>query len=232
MHYLALCTDDSYFASVVPHLFEGHQVQVVPTHQLVSVLHLSVPCSHCIIGLPELTEEDWKVLELVKTSSVTTFLMVRREITKKELTRAQNLGIAGVLIDPLVELQKNQEQNIEHVFAALTYQFNDEPPTDDTVYIGYDTYFHIEQHWISYMGTKTQLSDREAGILKLFLRYEGKILTKEIIADELWGGLVASGGIPKLVGRLRYKLGHAGTLINGRKQGGYIYEKGQPIEAS
>lgn len=228
MSSIILSTDDTNLAAVVPRFFEGYAMQVVSIDQLIQVLHLTVACSYCIIGLPELSEQDWTVLDLVKGCQVPAYLMVRREVTNEEVLRAKQLGITRILIDPIVKLRGNGASGVENLFRTLAYRQRVEPSTEDTIFIGCNTYFNMSQHWITYLGQRTQLSDREADILKLFIRYEGKIVTKEIIAQELWDGRVVSGGIPKLVSRLREKLGVSGKLINGRKQGGYIYEKDEP----
>lgn len=228
MSYLVLCTDDPYFAKLMPYLFHEHRVQLIPTNQLKESLSNPSTSSHYILGLPRLTERDWEMTRLVVNStSVPVFIMVQCEVTEAEAQRSRSLGVKGILLDPLLKLH-NERETVNHLLEALLCPIREDKPLDEEViFLGKTTFFNLNQHFVYRLGDRTQLSDREAELLKLFLRYEGKILTKEIIAMELWQGRVVSGGIPKLVARLRSKLGSAGDLIRGRKQGGYIYEKNQ-----
>jgi hypothetical protein len=47
------------------------------------------------------------------------------------------------------------------------------------------------------------------------------------LADYIWGGYIKPEGIPKVVTRLKDKLGPAGALINSRAVGGFIYISGK-----
>lgn len=65
-----------------------------------------------------------------------------------------------------------------------------------------------------------QLSDQEKKLLEVLLEYEGTILYKETILEEIWNGHIEKSSVRKLVQRLKKKLGPVG-----RKQSGYIYQK-------
>ena len=223
--YIFLCTDDQAFTSVIPYYFEGTPVQVFPLSLLAGAMQLAVNCSHFVIGLPMLDDSDWRLLELIKGPDIPKYLLVRRAVTAQDNRRAKALGVSEILVDPIVKLRNGVGRNVDDLISALRQAADDDELAPTTVFLGSGTYFHTEQNLVTYENKRTQLSDREADVLKLFLRCEGKLLTKTTIAEELWSGRVAVNGIPKLIARLREKLGPAGHMVSGRKQGGYIYER-------
>lgn len=217
--YISLFSDDPCFASVVPYFFNPIHVNVFRLNQLIEEMRTKIDCSNLIIGVPLLSESDWEYLSRIPRYQIPSYIMTRRNFTHEEMLRARSLGFNEIILGPISRL-RGTFFNLDSLLSILQATTDEE----NCVYIGLNTYFNEEQNWIKNYDNKVNLSDREAAVLKLFLQNEGQILTKSIIAHEIWQGHIVKAGIPKLISRLRDKLGPAKQLIAGRKQGGYIYE--------
>ncbi|MFC4770155.1 winged helix-turn-helix domain-containing protein [Effusibacillus consociatus] len=217
-----LVTDETHLSLFMQELFKGTaEIQVFPVSSLLDAIHNASPDAKLIIGVLLPSEDDWEKFRQIRSCTCSCYLMLGRAVTFEDVKRANQIGFKEILIDPFLSLKPLLQKS-----GFLPFQnqsFTDRNSDSQLIYLGRNTYFHSTELWVGCNKTKRPLSEREADLLKLFLRYEGKVLTKGIIAKELWNDQVDQGGISKLVKRLREKLG-VKELIEGRKQGGYIFK--------
>lgn len=220
---IALFTDERGMANVLSYYFHGIPFSIYSRHELNSTKEIC--CTHIILGVKNLEREDLIRLNFAISLGIETYLMIRDPITISETYQARDIGVKGILIDPIFRLVGNKPNTPEKLFSILMYpeitEVMDEIP--GLIYLGSDTYFHSKQYWVKYGDIKTDLTEKEAALLLFFLEHEGRIITKFTLAEQLWGGFIQPNGIPKVITRLKNKLGPARELILSRKLGGFLY---------
>lgn len=222
-----LITDSTILESIILYLFNGvADVQVYAMSELPLMTNTVAACNFLIVAVEFLDDTVWTSFEFIQSTSIqASYLLVNRQVTSDEYAKAKQSGFSGVLIDPISKFRTMyQPEELVNFLQQRLQNENEEEHDANLIYLGKNTFFHREELWVKSNSHKTPLSEREVHLLNLFINNEGKVITKTKIAKELWNDQIDVGGISKLVKRLREKLG-VYDLIEGRKQGGYIYKK-------
>jgi two-component system copper resistance phosphate regulon response regulator CusR len=221
---LLIFTDMDHLGYVFRILFED--TADIFVYPIDSLYHLNTSIflnSYITIGIHTIEELDWLSFKrMQKVSCQGIYLVLGSPATHENYKKALDAGFKDVLIDPLFTLK---DYFIEQGLLPFTDLKNAIIHHESEIlYLGAEIYFNRRELWVGTEEEKRQLSDREVQLLNLFLENEGNVITKSVIANELWNNNVDSAGISKLVKRLRDKIG-VPNLIVGRKQGGYIFKK-------
>ncbi|MCY9691437.1 winged helix-turn-helix domain-containing protein [Paenibacillus alginolyticus] len=219
---IALYTDDRYMAGVVLYLFNEIPCDVYSTYEFDT--HKEIKYTHMILGVNSPDSEDWKRLKIGVESGITTYLIVRDPLSQEDINRNLEIGVKNITINPVLQILNAVSHSPENIFSFFMQpeiKIAEESP--ELLYIGSNTYFHPRQYWVKYEDSKLDLTEREAALLLFFIEHEGRLITKYMLAEHLWGGFIQPDGIPKVVSRLKKKLGPACDLISSRRLGGFLY---------
>ena len=84
------------------------------------------------------------------------------------------------------------------------------------------------KHLVSYQGQKVDLTAKEFSILKLFMESRGRVLSRELILDKIWGNeeslAIELRAVDKHVGELRKKIKSEASRIVTVKNFGYRFK--------
>ncbi|MFB5678026.1 winged helix-turn-helix domain-containing protein [Paenibacillus terreus] len=224
---VALCTDEESIIRFLSYLLNNAPFTVISRDNLTSSNYEIY--SHIILGVDQINAKDWEFLRIAITSGARVYLMIQNDIAISEELRAKRMGIISVLKNPNYYLMQDDVKDLDKVLSQLSYSVHTVREDKNTVpiHIGRDTFFHPEQLWVQYGNMKNDLTEKQAKLLQYFLDHEGEIVSKFDLADYIWGGYIKPEGIPKVVTRLKDKLGPAAALINSRAVGGFIYISGK-----
>lgn len=227
-----LSTNDSQIATNFSYLLDGKaEVHIFPTNcltQLNTYIQKDFPYySHFVLGINKLNEEAIEIFKKIKEVKIEKLLLVKHLTSDNDIRIANEYGVSKVLIDPL-EKVKYAMENSGNILDYLSHNRSGEEchhyNAEELYVIEKNLYYNKSELWVGNFADKIYLSHLENNLLELFIENEGRVILGAFIADEIWKGQIEESSIRKLVRRLRNKLGNP-TLIQGRKQGGYIFKK-------
>jgi DNA-binding response OmpR family regulator len=225
---MIFCTDDNDMADTVPMLFgEFVNVRLIRKDDLRRHKKILFHYDHFVLGIAVPEESDWRLCQsIINEGFSSVYLMIRSLPSADDRKRAKEIGIKDILLDPLSKVW-NIADSEEDIFSMLKALPGEDVNSKDRnlIDLGRDIYLHTKQFWVGSERAHHQLTALEIKLIKMFVENEGVVLTKDEIAEEIWDSKVEISSVRRLVKRLREKLGPAGELIVGRKQGGYIYRK-------
>ncbi|WP_428024614.1 response regulator transcription factor [Arcobacter sp.] len=132
---------------------------------------------------------------------------------KDELLKATRLKLTDYLIKPIgySNLKTTLERLVQEIQKSKVLDFY---ITDTISYSPLRKVLKVD-------GIEYILPSKEALLLELFLKYSGKVVTKEMIADSVYDGEEMSvGGVKNLILKLRNKIGN--ELILTLRGSGYL----------
>jgi two-component system, OmpR family, response regulator len=169
------------------------------------------------VGLPHL--DGFEVLKRLRArrNKVPVMMLTVRDAVDDRVA-GLDLGADDYLTKPfeLSELEARVRALIRRSHAAASADLTHGPLRLDTV--GRRLYLR---------GQAVELSARELGVVELLLLREGRVVTKQQIADHLygWDDTSSSNAVEVFVYRLRKKLEDSGVEIRTVRGMGYIIEK-------
>ncbi|AEJ42625.1 putative two component transcriptional regulator, winged helix family [Alicyclobacillus acidocaldarius subsp. acidocaldarius Tc-4-1] len=221
---IILCTDELCLARMLAIVLEGCELRTCKTAE--RVIALAAACSEDVFidGALKLNDAFWKMLESSPRHRLH-YVLVRSALTERDWQRARALGLSGFLTDPLSAIRTFIGGDAQTFLKRFRVPdgLPSLPPV--SVNLGLGVHYKQNERCLLIEHRLVPLSEMEAKLLDLLISREDEVVSRDEIAQALWQGHVNPKGIAKLVSRLRCKLGPAGILVQGLRQGGYVYRR-------
>jgi len=224
---IAIFTNEPSFMAILPHIFKTI-CDIFPLQQIVTVKEMPV-CTHLIVGVESINETIWPLLRRVVRTGLPAYLMVTQSPTPSEYERIKFMEIE-ILDDPLKLIVGNAFDKPLELLERMKHKRLDRP-SNALIYLENGVHFNTNLNCVIYDDKRIPLSLREMQVLTFFIHNQGKIITKQLIAQEIWGSYVSDESVSKLIHRLKVKLGPASEVIASRKSGGggYYFEQSEQM---
>ncbi|SIT04165.1 winged helix-turn-helix domain-containing protein [Alicyclobacillus vulcanalis] len=221
---IILCTDDTCLVRMLSVILEACDLRICRTVERATAISLASSEDIFIDGIASCSEAFWAMVASSPRAN-RHYVMIRSPLTENDWMYARSLGLSGFLTDPLVALQTFIGGDLETFVRRFSVPEGFPSLPIASVNVGRGVRYKCGEQCLMIGHRRVPLSQMESRLLELFLDHEGEVLTRGAIANALWEGHVNPKGIAKLVSRLRQKLGPAGDLVQGRRQGGYVYRR-------
>ena len=173
------------------------------------------------VGLPGL--DGWSVLREIREHQRTPVLFLTARDRVEDRVRGLELGADDYLVKPYAF-----SELLARVRALLRRGKSQEP---DVIRVG-DLEVHLLRHRVERAGQRIDLTAKEYSLLLLFMRREGEVLSRTLIAEQVWDMNFDSDTnvVEVSVRRLRAKLDDPFTqkLIHTVRGFGYVMEVRPP----
>jgi DNA-binding response OmpR family regulator len=131
------------------------------------------------------------------------------------------LGASDYIIKPFLPDELMEKVNRAFNTARLKKNMEHEVIKDGELELD------VTQRTVTVSGEHVSLTAKEYILLRLFLKYPGKFVSKELIIDQVWDGRLEAGSrtLDAHICSLRKKLGKAGGRLQTIKKEGYKFSK-------
>lgn len=221
---IILCTDELCLARMLATVLEGCDLRTCRTDQRIAALSTANSEDIFIDGVLHLSDPFWEMVQSSPRHRLH-YVLVRSALTECDWRRARELGLSGFLTDPLYAIRTFIGGDA-HTFLKR-FSVPDGLPILPlaSVNLGLGVRYKQSERCLLIERRLVPLSEMEAKLLDFLISREDEVVSRDEIAQALWQGHVNPKGIAKLVSRLRRKLGPAAELVQGLRQGGYVYRR-------
>ncbi|WP_206881528.1 winged helix-turn-helix domain-containing protein [Alicyclobacillus mali (ex Roth et al. 2021)] len=221
---IILCTDELCLARMLSVVLEECELRTCRKAERVVALAAASSEDVFIDGALKLNDAFWEMLESSPRHRLH-YVLVRSALTERDWQRARDLGLSGFLTDPLSAIRTFISGDAQTFLRRFSVPDGQPALPLASVNLGLGVHYKQGERCLLIDHRLVPLSEMEAKLLDLLISREDEIVTRSEIAETLWQGHVNPKGIAKLVSRLRCKLGPAGVLVQGLRQGGYVYRR-------
>ena len=141
----------------------------------------SRPPSLMILDLMLPGVSGWEVCRAVRKTSTLPILIVTARAEEFDRVLGLELGADDYVTKPF-----STREVVARVRAIL--RRTGQPTTADEILTAEGLSMDTARHELTVDGTKTSLSPKEWSLLEILLRNRGRVLTREILLDRVWGG--------------------------------------------
>jgi len=221
---IILCTDELCLARMLAVVLEGCDLRTCRTYERITALGAADSEDIFIDGALNLSDAFWEMLQSSPRHRLH-YVLVRSALTERDWQRARDLGLSGFLTDPLSAIRTFIGGDAQTFLKRFSVPDGLPSLPLASVNLGLGVRYKQSERCLLIERRLVPLSEMEAKLLDLLISREDEVVSRDEIAQTLWQGHVNPKGIAKLVSRLRRKLGPAAALIQGLRQGGYVYRR-------
>ncbi|HEY3414813.1 MAG TPA: response regulator transcription factor [Armatimonadota bacterium] len=160
---------------------EGFLVETAADGEAGLAVVRSRPPSLIILDLMLPGVSGWEVCRAVRKSSTLPILILTARAEEFDRVLGLELGADDYVSKPF-----STREVVARVRAIL--RRTGQPATADEILTAEGLSMDIARHELTVSGVQTLLSPKEWDLLEILLRNRGRVLTREILLDRVWGG--------------------------------------------